>query len=79
MNSLQGSKIAVPHLVIHAHTQTFLSSLCEVPDFHESLQLEEYVALCRNDICIDIAVSEIGLLHQLLLKYRPCIVSKCGF
>ena len=59
--------------------QTFLSSLCEVSDFHESLQLEEYVALCRNDICIDIAVSEVGLLHQLLLKYKSSIVSQLCF
>ncbi len=59
--------------------QTFLSSLCEISDFHESLELEEYVALCRNDICIDIAVGEIGLLHQLLLKYKPNIVSQTWF
>ena len=55
--------------------QSFLSSLCEVEDFHESLQLEEYIALCRQDIAIDITVQEMACLHTLLLKYRQDIVS----
>ena len=44
-------------------------------DFHESLQLEEYIALCRQDIAIDITVAEMACLHSLLLKYREDIVS----
>ena len=55
--------------------QSFLSDLCEIEDFHESLQLEEYIALCRQDIAIDITVAEMACLHSLLLKYREYIVS----
>ena len=59
----------------HLLFQSFLSDLCEVEDFHESLQLEEYIALCRQDIAIDITVAEMACLHSLLLKYREDIVS----
>jgi len=62
-------------LFLSSLPQTFLNSLSEVSDFHESLQLEEYVALCRNDICIEITISEIANLHKLLLKYQDSIVS----
>ena len=55
--------------------QSFLSDLCEVPEFHEELQLEEYIALCRKDISIEITVSEIAQLHTLLRKYQANIVS----
>ena len=44
-------------------------------DFHESLQLEEYIALCRQDIAIDITIAEMACLHSLLLKYKEDIVS----
>ena len=57
------------------HFQSFLSDLCEIEDFHETLQLEEYIALCRQDIAIDITVQEMACLHTLLLKYRQDIVS----
>ena len=55
--------------------QTFLSDLCEVPDFHEQLQLEEYIAASRKDISIEISLSEIALIQSFLLKYRDSIVS----
>eukprot|EP00731_Ephydatia_muelleri_P030416 Em0021g939a len=54
--------------------EVFLADLCEVEDFHEQLQLEEYIALCRKDIHINIALSEIALLHTLLLKYQKDIM-----
>lgn len=53
-----------------------MSDLCEVEDFHESLQLEEYIALCRQDIAIDITIAEMACLHTLLLKYKEDIVSQ---
>jgi len=59
----------------HDELMTFLSHLCEVPDFHESLQLDEYITLCRKDISIEITVSEIALIHSLLLKYQGDIIS----
>ena len=39
------------------------------------LQLEEYIALCRNDIHIEISINEIVLIHSLLRKYEEDIVS----
>ncbi|XP_064394192.1 uncharacterized protein LOC135341540 isoform X2 [Halichondria panicea] len=58
---------------VQAHNdelKSFLGDLCQVDDFHEALQLEEYIALCRKDLQIDIAVSEISLLHTQLGKYQ---------
>jgi Ras GTPase-activating-like protein IQGAP2/3 len=55
--------------------QAFLSDLCEVSDFHEQLQLEEYIAVSRKDIAIEISLSEIATLHDLLVKYKEDIVS----
>ena len=55
--------------------QAFLSDLCEVSDFHEQLQLEEYIALSRKDIAIDVSTAEIHTLQSLLLKYRMDVVS----
>lgn len=54
--------------------KAFLNDLCNVDDFHEALQLEEYIALCRKDNCIDISINEISLIHSLLLKYRDSVV-----
>ena len=62
-------------LICQSPPQSFLSDLCEVEDFHESLQLEEYIALCRKDIGLEITVAEMACLHTLLLKYREDIVS----
>ena len=54
--------------------QRFLSNLCEVPDFHEQLQLEEYIAVSRKDIAIEISPSEIATLQNLLFKYKNEVV-----
>ncbi|XP_065841004.1 uncharacterized protein [Oscarella lobularis] len=54
----------------------FLNQLCDVPDFHESMQLEQYLALCQKTICIDITLSEIYLIHNLLVKYRDVLSSE---
>lgn len=59
----------------HDAQMAFLSDLCEVHDFHEALQLEEYIALCRKDMYIDISVSEVAQLHSLLIKYQKDMVS----
>ena len=46
-----------------------------LPPLSPHTQLDEYIALCREDIYIEIAVSELTLLHSLLLKYKEDIVS----
>ncbi len=55
--------------------KTFLSDLCEVSDFHEQLQLEEYIAVSRKEISIEVSLSEITSLQKLLLNYKDGIVS----
>ena len=55
--------------------KTFLSDLCEVSDFHEQLQLEEYIAVSRKEISIEVSLSEIASLQKLLLNYKDGIVS----
>lgn len=52
----------------------FLGDLCDVPDFHEALQVEEYIALSRRDIHIELNFNEINTIHALLIKYQDHIV-----
>lgn len=40
-----------------------------------SLQMEEYLALSRKDLFIEISPKEIHLIHSLLLKYIDNLVS----
>lgn len=46
----------------------FLNDLCEVGDFYESLEMDQYMALSKKDIVISITPNEIyntqSLLHQ---------------
>ena len=77
--SLTHSPLSLSLLPISLPEQSFLSDLCEVEDYHESLQLEEYIALCRQDIAIEITVQEMACLHTLLLKYRGDIVSLSSY
>lgn len=44
-------------------------------DFHEQLQLEEYMAVSKKDISIEISMSEVSTLKKLLLNYKDGIVS----
>jgi Ras GTPase-activating-like protein IQGAP2/3 len=68
-----------PFVKLHNEAlKSFLNDLCDVNEFHEALQLEEYIALCRKEICIDISVNEMALVHTLLLKYRENIVRTEG-
>ena len=46
-----------------------------LPPLPPHTQLDEYIALCREDIHIEIAVGELSQLHSLLLKYKEDIVS----
>lgn len=53
----------------------FLNDLCEVSDFYESLEMDQYMALSRKDIYINITPNEIyntqALLCQHLDKLAP--------
>lgn len=47
----------------------FLNELCEVPDFYESLEMDQYIALSKKDLIINITLNEIYGMHTLLTKY----------
>lgn len=52
----------------------FLNELCEVPDFYESLEMDQYVALSKKDLSLNITLNEIFGMHQLLEKYSDGVV-----
>ena len=47
----------------------FLNALCECEDFWESLEMDQYVALSRTDINIQITLNEIFNVHELLKRH----------
>lgn len=49
---------------------TFLNDMCEVPDFYESLEMDQYVALSKKDLSLSITLNEIFTMHSLLVKYQ---------
>ncbi|ODQ63815.1 Rho GTPase activation protein [Nadsonia fulvescens var. elongata DSM 6958] len=48
----------------------FLNELCEVTDFYETLEMDQYIALSKRDIDIGITLNEILGMHGLLHKYH---------
>lgn len=53
-----------------ARINEFLNDLCEVPDFYESLEMDQYVALSKKDLSLSITLNEIFGMHSLLDKYK---------
>lgn len=47
----------------------FMLGLCEVPDFYESLEMDNYVALSKKDLELSITLNEVYATHGLLEKY----------
>ena len=47
----------------------FMLDLCEVQDFYESLEMDNYVALSKSDLELSITLNEIYATHQLLEKH----------
>lgn len=47
----------------------FMLDLCEVQDFYESLEMDNYVALSKKDLELDITLNEIYAMHGLLDKH----------
>lgn len=56
-------------------TNQFLNDLCEVGDFYEQLEMDQYMALSKKDIMINITPNEIyntfGLLQQHINIISP--------
>ena len=47
----------------------FMLGLCEVSDFYESLEMDNYVALSKKDLELSITLNEVYATHALLEKY----------
>lgn len=48
----------------------FLLDLCEVSDFYEGLEMDNYVALSKKDLELQITLNEVYATHALLEKHR---------
>ncbi|KAI2624512.1 GTPase [Xylaria nigripes] len=47
----------------------FMLNLCEVQDFYESLEMDNYVALSKNNLELSITLNEIYAMHGLIEKH----------
>lgn len=53
----------------------FLLDLCEVQDFYESLEMDNYVALSKKDLELSISLNEVYATHSLLEKHSAELVT----
>nr|XP_019002804.1 IQ domain-containing GTPase activating protein [Kwoniella mangroviensis CBS 8507]OCF66265.1 IQ domain-containing GTPase activating protein [Kwoniella mangroviensis CBS 8507] len=51
----------------------FLNALCEVGDFYESLELDQYMALSKKDLQINITLNELYNTHSLLMQHMEVL------
>ncbi|KAF2819518.1 Rho GTPase activation protein [Ophiobolus disseminans] len=51
----------------------FLLDLCEVQDFYESLELDNYVALSKKDLELSITLNEVYATHSLLERHAAAL------
>jgi Ras GTPase-activating-like protein IQGAP2/3 len=51
----------------------FLNDLCEVGDFYESLEMDQYIALSKKDLELNITLNEIYNTHSLLLQHAEVL------
>jgi len=54
----------------------FLNELCEVGDFYESLEMDQYMALSKKDMQINISLNEIYNTHSLLMQHIDILAPK---
>ncbi|KAI8645360.1 Rho GTPase activation protein [Parasitella parasitica] len=57
-------------------TNKFLNDLCEVADFYEQLEMDQYMALSKKDIMINITPNEIYSTLSLLQQHADVIAPK---
>jgi Ras GTPase-activating-like protein IQGAP2/3 len=57
-------------------TNQFLNGLCEVGDFYESLEMDQYMALSKKDIMINITPNEIYNTQSLLQQHLDILAPK---
>ena len=51
----------------------FMLDLCEVQDFYESLEMDNYVALTKRDLELNITLNEVYATHALLEKHQAAL------
>lgn len=51
----------------------FMLDLCEVQDFYESLEMDNYVALSKRDLELSISLNEVYATHALLEKHGDAL------
>ena len=56
----------------------FLLDLCEVQDFYETLEMDNYVALSKKDLELPISLNEVYAMHSLLEKHTTELVRDEG-
>ncbi|KAF9310331.1 glyceraldehyde-3-phosphate dehydrogenase 1, partial [Linnemannia elongata] len=56
-----------------ARINKFLNDLCEVGDFYESLEMDQYMALSKKEINLNITMNELFNTHQLLAQHRDTL------
>jgi Ras GTPase-activating-like protein IQGAP2/3 len=54
----------------------FLNELCEVGDFYETLEMDQYMALSKRDIVISITLNEMYNTHALVERHLDVIAPK---
>ncbi|KAI9296132.1 putative ras GTPase-activating protein sar1 [Neoconidiobolus thromboides FSU 785] len=47
----------------------FLNELCEVGDFYEGLEMDQYIALSKKDLVLNITLNEMFNTHALLVQH----------
>eukprot|EP00732_Lithocolla_globosa_P002439 Lithocolla_globosa_v1_NODE_1599_length_2457_cov_19.375520.p1 type:complete len:750 gc:universal NODE_1599_length_2457_cov_19.375520:74-2323(+) len=52
----------------------FFFDLCEVEDFFEQLEIDQYIALTKKEISLDITLNELYNTHELLVKHMDPLV-----
>ena len=52
----------------------FMLDLCEVSDFYESLEMDNYVALSKKDLELSITLNEVYAMHALLEKHSTALI-----
>ena len=56
----------------------FMLDLCEVQDFYESLEMDNYVALSKRDLELQITLNEIYATHELLEKHSVALAQEAS-
>ncbi|ORX67645.1 GTPase-activating protein-like protein [Linderina pennispora] len=56
----------------------FLNELCEVGDFYDSMEMDQYVALTKHDITLHVTLNELYNTHALLRQHQHVLAPSGG-